>query len=94
MLAVIFPSGLAYTLKYIENTNCTDTVYPNVYECSVTPELVKAGHIIALVLPPVNSSSVALSFILNRGPHGESYITGTQVEGYPLFTLGQGQFHY
>ena len=89
-LSIIYPIGSAYTQKHTENTNCTDTIYPNVYQCSVTPETVRAGDIIALVLPPLSRARVALIFILNGAQPGESIVTGTQVEGFPLFALEMG----
>ena len=89
-LSIIYPIGSAYTQKHTENTNCTDTIYPNVYQCSVTPETVRAGDIIAIVLPPLSRARVALIFILNGAQPGESIVTATQVEGFPLFALEMG----
>ena len=79
--------------KTIENINCTETPYPNVYECSVTPEPVEAGDFIGLELPSLSSAGLLLSFILNGAPLGESLGAGVneQVEGLPLITLGVGK---
>ena len=83
--------GLPYTQKHTENTNCTGTIYPNVYQCSITPETVRVGDIITLVLPPLSRARVALIFILSNGAQpGESIVTGTQVDGFPLFALNMG----
>ena len=41
MLSIISPIGQTYAeIRLIENRNCTDTVYPNVYECTVNPQLI------------------------------------------------------
>jgi hypothetical protein len=89
-LSLIIPEGLAYTQKHTENTNCTDTIYPNVYQCSVAPETVRAGDIVALVLPPLSRARVALVFILNGAQPGKRIVDGAQVEGFPLFALEIG----
>ena len=80
---------IPYTLQLIENINCV-TPYPNVYECSVTPQPVEAGDFIGLRLPPLTSAQLLLGFLLNGAPPGES-LSGELVEGLPLFTLGMGK---
>ena len=65
-------------------------LYPNVYERTVKPYMVKAGDSIALKLPPASIAQLILSFILNGSPPGESLITGP-VAGLPLVTLGVGE---
>ena len=79
--------------KPIENINCTKTPYPNVYECSVTPEPVEAGDFIGLVLPPLSSAQLLLSFLITNDSHsGESFLTGRKVEGLPLISVGIGKY--
>ena len=43
----------------------------------------------ALDLPPLSCARLVLSFILNKSPPGES-LADSQVEGFPLITLGVG----
>ena len=89
MLFILYSFGQAFGTRPIVNRNCTDTVYPNVYECTVNPQLIQTGDIVALDLPPLSSAQLVLSFILNRSPRGES-LADSQVEGFPLITLGVG----
>ena len=78
------------TFIKIPNINCSDTHFPNVYECSFDPTPVKAGDSIGVFLPPCSSARLLLSFILNEGPLGNSLTVG-QVEGLPLMTVGVGK---
>ena len=81
----------AFTQKFIENLNCTETPYANVYECSVTPEPVAAGDFISIVLPAYDSTRLLLSFLsIDGGPTGESLVGIDDIEGVPLITLGVG----
>ena len=57
----------SFTQKVIENTNCTETLYPNVHECSVTPQPVKVGDFIGIVLP---ARSRARLLYTQFPPHG------------------------
>ena len=88
---LVIPLLQEKTQKFIENVDCSKTCYPNVYECSVSPEPVEAGIFIGLVLPPRSSARLLLSFILNGGPPGESNSGNELVEGLPLITLGLGK---
>ena len=86
--------AILHSIKIIENINCGDTPYPNVYECSVTPEPVETGDFIGLVLAPLSSAQLLLSFIvLNGAPPGESLFSSRDeiAEGLPLITLGVGK---
>ena len=85
-------TGTAFTQKNIENINCTETPYANVYECSVTPEPVEAGDIIGIVLPADSSARLLLSFLsVDGGPIGQSLDGNEDLEGVPLITLGVGK---
>ncbi|CAI8039459.1 Peptidyl-tRNA hydrolase ICT1, mitochondrial, partial [Geodia barretti] len=80
---------MGFTQNTINNINCTETPYPNVYECSVTPELFKAGDIIGIALPANSSARLLLSFLFSdRGPIGYSLDGNENLEGVPLITLG------
>ena len=83
---------MGFTQNTINNINCTETPYPNVYECSVTPELFKAGDIIGIALPANSSARLLLSFLFSdRGPIGYSLDGNENLEGVPLITLGVGK---
>ena len=85
-------TGTALTQKSIENINCTETPYANVYECSVTPEPVEAGDFISIALPAYSSARLLLSFLLiNGGPTGKSLDGNEDLEGVPLISLGVGK---
>ena len=61
-----------------------------VFQC-VEPVPVKAGDSVGVFFPSRSSACLLLSFILNGGPPGHSIVTGEQVEGLPLITLGLGK---
>ena len=85
-------TGTAFTQKNIENINCTETPYANVYECSVTPEPVEAGNFISIALPANSSARLLLSFLsVDGGPIGGSLGGNEDLEGVPLITLGVGK---
>ena len=86
-------SLFGFTQEVIENTICTETPYPNVYECSVTPEPFKAGDFLGFMLPARSSARLLLSFLLtDGGPVGE-ILNGNndRLEAIPLVTLGVGE---
>ena len=84
--------GITFTQEFIENTNCTETPYPNVYECSVTPEPFKAGDFLGFILPARSSARLLLSFLLtDGGPVGEILNGNDRLEAIPLVTLGVGE---
>ena len=93
-LNIIIPAltGNVFTVKKIENINCTENPYPNVYECSVTPEPVEAEDSIGIVLPAYDSARLLLSFLsVDGGPIGQSLDGNENLEGVPLITLGVGK---
>ena len=88
-----FRNGIGFTQEVIENTNCTETPYPNVYECSVTPEPFKPGDFLGFMLPARSSARLLLSFLLtDGGPVGE-FLNGKNdpLEAIPLVTLRVGE---
>ena len=87
-------SGIGFTPEFIENTNCTETPYPNVYECSVTPEPFKDGDILGFMLPARSSARLLLSFLLTDGGLVGAILNGNddRLEAIPLVTLGVGEF--
>ena len=88
----ITPEKMGFTQNIINNINCTETPYPNVYECSVTPEPVEAGDSIGIVLPAYRRAGLLLSFLsTDGGPIGESLFGNDDLEGIPLITLGVGK---
>jgi hypothetical protein len=85
----IIQEEMGFTRNTINNIDCTETPYPNVYECSVTPEPVEAGDFIGILLPANDSARLLLSFLsINGGPIGESLVGNDDLEGVPLITLG------
>ena len=85
-------SRMSATQKFVENINCTETPYANVYECSVTPVPVEAGDFIGIALPAYSSARLLLSFLsINGGPIGKSLLGNGNLEGVPLITLGVGK---
>ena len=89
----IFRHRIVFTQEFIENTNCTETPYPNVYECSVTPEPFKAGDILGFILPARSSARLLLSFLLTDGGPVGDFLNGNndRLEAIPLVTLGVGE---
>ena len=88
----IIPEEISFTQNIINNINCTETPYANVYECSVTPEPVEAGDIIGIALPAYDSARLVLSFLsINGGPIGKSVVGNADLEGVPLISLGVGK---
>ena len=75
----------------LQSSTAVSTLYPNVYNVTVAPPFpVRSGDFISLILPPVTTARLLLTFILTGSPPGFNLDAGEDIEGLPLITLEIG----